>query len=187
MSSRFDLSATPLVGLVVAQRKLVGDDRGFLDRLYCADEMQSLFHGKGIVQVNHTGTKVRGTVRGLHFQYPPQAEVKLVSCLRGAVFDVAVDIRRDSPSFLRWHAEVLSAENHKSLLIPEGFAHGFQTLEEDCELFYLHTAAHVPEAEAGLHPRDPRLGIAWPLSIAMLSQRDAGHAYLDDAFAGVTV
>ena len=101
-------------------------------------------------------------MRGLHFQYPPHAETKLVSCLRGEVFDVAVDLRRDSPTFLRWHAEILSSDNHRTLLIPEGFAHGFQTLTEDCELLYLHTAAWQPGAEGGRTRRTPGSTFAGP-------------------------
>lgn len=98
----------------------------------------------------------------MHFQRTPHAEMKLVSCVRGLVFDVAVDLRRGSPTFLRWHSELLSADNHKTLVIPEGFAHGFQTLTDDCEMLYLHTTAYAPDAEAGLNPQDARLAIAWP-------------------------
>ena len=96
-------------------------------------------------------TASRGTVRGMHFQHPPHAETKFVSCLRGEVFDVAVDLRNGSPTFLHWHAEILSADNHRTLVIPEGFAHGFQTLSDDCEMLYFHTAAYNPEAEGGLN------------------------------------
>ena len=108
------------------------------------------------MQINHTLTGRRGTVRGMHYQRPPHAETKFISCLRGEVFDVAVDLRHDSPTFLRWHAEVLSAENHRTLVVPEGFAHGFQTLAEDCELLYLHTAAFAADSEGALNANDPR-------------------------------
>ena len=126
-----------------------------------------------------------GAVRGMHFQYPPYAETKIVSCLKGEIFDVAVDIRLDSPTFLRWHGEVLSAENRKSLLIPEGFAHGFQTLTDDCELLYLHTAPYTPEAEGALNAQDPRLDITWPCAITEMSDRDRSHPFVGDDFAGV--
>ena len=185
MSGRFDILATPIAGLHVLQRKPIGDSRGYLERLFCMDELQALLPGRRIEQVNHTLTRSRGTVRGLHFQHPPHAETKFVSCLRGEVFDVAVDLRRDSPSFLRWHGEVLSADNHRTLMIPEGFAHGFQTLADDCEMLYFHTAAYDPAAEGGLHPADPRLAIEWPMPVAGLSSRDAGHPLLNDAFSGI--
>jgi dTDP-4-dehydrorhamnose 3,5-epimerase len=152
MSSRFDIFDTPLKGLNLIQRKPIGDSRGYLERLFCAEELQALIPGKGIVQINHTMTAKHGSVRGMHFQHPPHAETKFVSCLRGEVFDVAVDMRQGSPTFLHWHTEVLSASSHKTLMIPEGFAHGFQTLCDDCELIYLHSRAYTPGAEAGLQP-----------------------------------
>ncbi len=124
-------------------------------------------------------------MRGLHFQHPPDAETKFVHCLRGEVCDVAVDLRRGSPTFLRWHAELLSADNHRTFVIPEGFAHGFQTLADDCEMLYFHTAGYRQEAEGGLNAQDPRLAIRWPLPVAGLSPRDAEHAPLAADFAGV--
>jgi len=185
--SRFDICSTPLEGLVVLQRKSLGDHRGFLERLFCADELDSLLLDKQIMQINLTLTAKQGTVRGLHFQHPPHAEIKLVSCLRGEVFDVAVDLRQGSSTFLRWHAEVLSANNHRTLVIPEGFAHGFQTLTDDCEMLYFHTAAYQPTAEGGLHVQDPMLDIRWPGSITELSPRDASHPPLTYDFSGVAV
>lgn len=186
MNSRFDILNTPLAGLWLLQRKPIGDNRGYLERLFCAEELQSLIPGKQVVQINHTLTASRGTVRGMHFQHPPHAETKFVSCIQGEVFDVAVDLRRDSPTFLRWHAETLSADNHRTLVIPEGYAHGFQTLTDDCEMLYFHTAAYQPGSEAGLNVQDPRLAIKFPLPVAGLSPRDAAHPLLDDGFTGVT-
>jgi dTDP-4-dehydrorhamnose 3,5-epimerase len=187
MSGRFELETSPLAGLHVARRKRVGDSRGFLERLFCTEELHPLISDRSIVQVNRTWTERRGTVRGMHFQHPPHAETKFVSCLRGEVFDVAVDLRRESPTFLQWHAEVLSAENRATLVIPEGFAHGFQTLTDGCELLYFHTAAYAPAAEGGLNPRDPRLAIEWPEPISEISPRDAAHPLLTGDFAGVAV
>ncbi len=187
MSTRFDILDTPLSGLRILQRKPIGDSRGYLERLFSAEELQALVPGKGIAQINHTLTANRGTVRGLHFQHPPHAETKFVSCLRGEVFDVAVDLRHNSPTFLRWHAEVLSADNHKTLVIPEGFAHGFQALTDDCEMLYFHTAIYKPGAEGGLHMQDSRLAIRWPLPISGLSPRDAAHPLLGGDFAGVVL
>jgi dTDP-4-dehydrorhamnose 3,5-epimerase len=187
VSGRFEIRETPLPGLMLIKRQPIGDSRGHLDRLFCAHDLQELIPGKGIAQVNCTLTARRGTVRGLHAQRPPHAETKFVACLRGEVFDAAVDIRRGSPTFLRWHAEILRAGDHTTMLIPEGFAHGFQTLTDDCELLYLHTAAYHPAAECCLNARDPRLGIRWPGAIAELSPRDAGHPLLAADFSGVVV
>jgi dTDP-4-dehydrorhamnose 3,5-epimerase len=147
--------------------------------------MTRLQGSRAVLQVNHTRTLQPGVVRGLHFQHPPHCEAKFVSCLRGEVFDVAVDIRKGSATFLHWHAETLSDSNFKTLFIPEGFAHGFQTLSADCELMYLHSAHYHPEAEGALNARDPRLNIRWPVNIADMSPRDASHPMLTDSFEGV--
>jgi dTDP-4-dehydrorhamnose 3,5-epimerase len=183
--SRFALESTPLAGLFVVQRQRLGDARGFLSRLFCADELAVAGWVGSIAQINHTQTAELGTVRGLHFQHPPHAEMKLVSCIRGAVWDVAVDLRPDSPTYLRWHAEPLSASNQRALLIPPGFAHGFQVLEADAEMLYCHSQAYAPQSEAGLHPEEPRLAIAWPLPVRGLSARDAGQPPMGDDFEGV--
>lgn len=185
--SRFDFIPTPLTGLMLVQRKAIEDHRGFLSRFYCAEEFRAAGIDKPVAQINHTLTRQRGAVRGLHFQHPPHAETKLVSCLRGEVLDVAVDLRRDSPTFLHWHGEILSAANRKSLLIPEGYAHGFQTLTEDCELIYLHTSSYHPEAEGALNMADPRLNIAWPLPANDLSERDRNHPFISQNFQGIVL
>lgn len=182
---RFDFISTALDGLTVVYRKPIHDERGFFARFWCAEEFSSVGWSKQIAQINHTLTRRRGVVRGMHFQHPPHAEMKLVTCLRGEIFDVAIDLRRDSPTFLKWHSEVLSAANLTSLLIPEGFAHGFQTLTDDCELLYLHSAPHTQRAEGALNPTDPYLAIAWPLAIADLSDRDSAHAMLGADYEGV--
>lgn len=185
MSSRFDFVFTPLDGLVGVQRKVIKDDRGFLSRFYCAEEFRAVGMTNPVTQINHTLAHKKGAVRGLHFQYPPYAEIKLVSCLKGEVWDVAVDLRRDSPTFLQWHSEILSAKNRKSLLIPEGYAHGFQALTDDCELIYLHTTAYHPEAEGALNALDPRLNINWPLPINDLSARDRATPFVAQNYQGI--
>lgn len=185
MNNRFDILDTLINGLHILLRKPIGDNRGYLERLFCRDDLASLLEGRHIVQINHTFTATRGTIRGMHFQHPPHADAKIVCCMRGEVFDVAVDLRRNSPTFLSWHAEVLSADNFKTLFIPEGFAHGFQTLTQDCEMLYFHTAAYQGSAEEGLNPTDTRLDIAWPLPVSELSPRDAGHPMLNGTFAGI--
>ena len=187
MSSRFDIHDTPLEGLKLIQRKPIGDNRGYFERFFCTEELQALLLGKRITQINHTLTTKRGTVRGMHFQHPPYAETRFVSCLCGEVFDVAVDLRQGSPTLLHWHAETLSADNHKTLVIPEGFAHGFQTLAGDCEMLYFHTAIYQPGAEGGLNAQDPRLAILWPEAITELSARDAALPLMTESSREVIV
>ena len=184
--ARFTVFDTQLPGVRVVERVVRGDERGSLSRLFCADELARAGWRTPIAQINQTITRARGTVRGLHFQRPPHAEMKLVTCLRGAVWDVAVDLRAGSPTFLQWHAEELSAANRRAMLIPEGFAHGLQTLTDDVELLYCHSAPHVPDAEGGIDPRDARLAIQWPLPITVLSQRDSSHPALGSDFTGIT-
>jgi dTDP-4-dehydrorhamnose 3,5-epimerase len=178
-------SPCEISGLVVMQRSCAGDSRGFLSRIYSADLFQAAGFAKPVVQINHTLTRRIGTVRGMHFQWPPHAETKIVSCVRGQIFDVAVDLRRGSPTFLHWHGEVLSMENLRSLIIPEGFAHGFQALSSDSELIYLHTAMYEPSAEGALNAMDPILAIKWPLPIAERSDRDCAQPMLTAAFEGI--
>jgi dTDP-4-dehydrorhamnose 3,5-epimerase len=183
--NRFEVHQTRLKNLAVIQRKSIGDERGLLARLFCSQELADAGWHWLIRQINHTATTTKGTVRGLHYQLPPKAEAKLVFCIRGAVWDVAVDIRLDSPTFLQWHAEELSAENLRAMLIPPGFAHGFQTLQPDSELVYLHSEAYDPARERGLNPRDPQLAIRWPLDFSNISPRDQAHPAIEANFQGV--
>jgi dTDP-4-dehydrorhamnose 3,5-epimerase len=185
--SRFSIRDLPLAGLKSIERQRIGDSRGFLSRLFCDEGLAAAGWEKPIAQVNHTYTVRCGTVRGMHYQHQPYAEMKLVSCVRGVVWDVAVDLRAGSPTFLQWHGEILSAENGRALLIPEGFAHGFQALGDDVELLYCHSVAYAPDCEAGLNPLDVRLAIPWPLPIGELSARDAGHPLIETGFEGVRI
>lgn len=185
--NRLAIADLPLMGLKRIERQRLGDARGFLSRLFCADELSAAGWNSPIAQINHSYTAARGTVRGMHFQSPPHAEIKLVNCLRGEVWDVAVDIRTGSKTFLHWHAERLSADNGYALLIPKGFAHGFQVLSDGAELVYCHSAAYDAAAEGALNPRDPMLAIAWPLPIAELSLRDSGQPMLKAGFTGVAL
>jgi dTDP-4-dehydrorhamnose 3,5-epimerase len=182
---RFKVIKTPLSGLVVLERLVLQDKRGSFCRLYESDELSEVFSKKPIVQINHSISKIKGTVRGLHFQHPPFAEAKLVSCIRGEIFDVAVDLRSNSSTFLSWYGEYLSESNSKSLAIPKGFAHGFQTMTDECELLYFHDAMYNPKAEGGLNIKDPRLGIRWPLSISTMSERDEKFPIIDDTYKGI--
>jgi len=184
MSRRFEVSDGPLAGLTLLRRLRLGDDRGWLERLYCDDELRAVLGDRRIVQVNRTLTRQRGAVRGMHFQHAPHAEAKVITCLRGRVFDVAVDVRRGSPTFLKWHAEILDGTGETTFVIPEGFAHGFQALEPDSELLYFHTARYQADAEGALNAADPSLAIAWPLEIAERSERDRAHPMIGRDFAG---
>lgn len=186
MSARFDIVETEIAGLVALRRRPIADRRGFFERVYCAEELAPVLGERRIAQVNRSLTRREGVVRGLHFQHPPHAETKIVTCLRGALFDVALDLRRRSPTFGRWHGRILDAGNEEALVIPEGFAHGFQALSEETELLYLTTTPYAPAAEGGLDACDPELGIAWPLPVTERSERDACLPRMPD-FDGLTL
>lgn len=185
--SRFEFIPTPISGLKIVKRIALGDSRGFFSRFYCAESFRSDGSPLDISQINHTLTSGIGVVRGMHFQLPPHDEVKFVSCLQGEIFDVAIDLRRDSPTFLRWFSTLLSAENQTSLLIPTGCAHGFQTLTKNCEIIYLHSAAYEPSAEGAINALDPRIAINWPLPIKEMSQRDTHHPMIDLNYPGISL
>jgi len=181
------LVETPIAGVMVAGTSPVSDHRGAFSRLFCEQDLQPALADRHIVQINHSRTSCIGAVRGMHFQYGPHAEMKMVRCLKGSVWDVAVDLRKGSPTFLHWHAVELSKENADMMIIPEGCAHGFQVIEADSELLYLHTAAYAPSAEAGLRYDDPLLSIDWPLEVADISERDRVHPLLNDDYCGVEI
>ena len=165
----------PFDGVTIIDRSPSGDHRGVFERLYCADELIEVTQGRTLSQVNRSTTHKKGVVRGLHYQEKPYAETKVITCLRGEVFDVAVDMRPDSPTYLHWFGIVLSEKKTSSIIIGEGFAHGFQTLSGDCEMLYFHTAPFNSEAERGIRPTDPAVGIKWPIEITDMSPRDAAH------------
>ena len=186
--SRLDVRAYPAIkGLRVVESRAVVDARGAFTRIYCDRDLEEVIGPRRIVQVKHSRTHAVGAVRGLHYQRPPHAEMKLVRCLKGKVFDVAVDLRAGSPTWLQWYAEELSADNRRMMVIPEGCAHGFQVLEPDSELLYLHTAFYTPPSEGGVHPTDPGLAIRWPLPVRDLSERDGRHRLLTPEFPGLRV
>lgn len=181
----FKISDLSLCGLKIIVRNKKDDHRGFFSRLFCTEELATAGWTKPISQINQTLTYQQGTIRGLHFQYPPHAEMKLVLCTQGEVWDVVVDVRSNSSTFLHWHAEKLSDKNCKAILIPEGFAHGFQTLTNDVEMFYCHSSSYRAASEYGLNPRDPHLAITWPRNITNISSKDASHPFIDTDFQGV--
>ena len=179
------LTPAPLAGMWTVQTRPSGDERGSFRRLFCSEAFAAIRPDLRFVQVNLSITAQRGTVRGLHFQTAAHAEAKLIRCLRGRVFDVAVDLRAGSPTFGQWHAVELSEDNELEVFIPEGCAHGFQALTDDAQLLYQHTAAYAPQAEGGIAFDDPDLAIAWPLPATLVSERDRGHPRLRDIAQGV--
>ncbi len=181
------IHSTPLNDVRIMEPEPFADERGWFARLFCRKELRQLLDNRSIVQINHSRTVCRGAIRGLHFQSPPKAEKKFVRCLRGSVFDVAVDLRYGSPTFLKWHGERLSEENMKTIYVPEGFAHGFQTLHENTELLYLHTEYYSPEHEGAVRYDEPMIDISWPLEITDISHRDRSHAMLTDDFKGIVL
>lgn len=185
--NRFTIFDTNITDLRLIERQKIGDSRGFLSRIFCLEELSAVGWRNTVAQVNHSYTHKRGTVRGLHFQVPPYAEIKLVSCIRGAVWDVVVDLREGSPSFLKWYAVELSDSNLRGLLIPGGFAHGFQTLSDDCELIYMHSSKYTPNAEAGINVMDSVVAIDWPLAFTEISARDMKFPWIDQNFEGIRV
>ena len=170
---------TILNGSFTIQLDPINDERGWFARYFCKREFSTIGHNKEWVQMNHSFSLKKGTLRGMHFQKPPHSEVKLVRCIQGSVFDVIIDLRKDSPTFLKWVGTELSAENKLMMYIPEGFAHGFQTLEDNSGLLYMHTAYYSPEAEDGLRYNDPQVNISWPLEISEISMRDTNHDLLE--------
>jgi dTDP-4-dehydrorhamnose 3,5-epimerase len=162
-----------------------GDSRGWFARTYCKNEFEQIGHKKEWVQLNHSFTAQKGTVRGMHFQYTPYAEIKMLRCIAGEVYDVIVDLRKDSTTFLKWYGTELSAQNKKMLYIPAGFAHGFQTLTDDAELIYHHTEFYTPAAEAGTRYDDKAINIEWPLTVTEISERDSTHPLIDSTFKGL--
>jgi dTDP-4-dehydrorhamnose 3,5-epimerase len=187
MPPRLIAHPTPIADLMIIERTPSIDERGSLQRLFCLDEMRAIGWLSSVAQINLTHTLRRGTVRGMHYQVKPYAEAKLVTCLRGEVYDVAVDLRARRATFLQWYAIELSSETPQGLLIPPGFAHGLQTLTDDVEMLYVHSAHYNAEFERGVSPRDERIQIKWPIPISLLSTRDAHLPPLAKSFEGLEV
>jgi len=171
---------TSLKGCYVIRTTPFTDQRGVFARFFCERELAKVIGDRKIVNVNFSRTLKKGSIRGMHFQRFPDAEMKFVRCIRGKVFDVAVDLRKESPTYLHWYGVELSAENMNMLAIPEGFAHGFQALEDDVEIMYLVTSFYSPSCEGGLNYADPQIAICWPLHITDVSEKDLHHPYIRD-------
>lgn len=177
--------ATVIPGAFEVIHDLRSDARGRFKRQYCEEAFAAAGLNTHWVQVNQSVTLGAGSIRGMHFQHPPHAEAKLVGCSLGRAFDVAVDLRRGSPTFLRWAA--VEIDESRSFYIPEGCAHGFQALGDEVHLTYLHSAFYAPEAEGGVRFDDPALGIAWPLPVGAVSDRDRSFDLIDASFEGLSI
>ena len=172
---------TPLAGLYVVEIEPLNDDRGFFARSFCVRDFEA--HGlmPTLVQCNISFNEKAGTLRGLHFQAFPHEEAKLVRCTQGAIYDVAIDIRPNSGTYLKWYAAELTSENRRMMFIPHGFAHGFQTLVDKSEVFYLMSEFYYPESARGLRWNDPTLGISWPIANQIISDKDRTYPLIDSA------
>lgn len=176
---------TALEDLMLIETAPIQDERGRFARVFCETAYAELRPNLHWTQINVSSTTHKGTVRGMHFQYPPAAETKLIRCLQGRVFDVAVDLRAGSPTFLHWHGVELSEDSPIQFFIPEGFAHGFQALTDHAQLLYLHTAAWNRQHEGTVRHDDPSLAIAWPLPVTQVSEKDRNTPLLDATFIGI--
>jgi dTDP-4-dehydrorhamnose 3,5-epimerase len=169
---------TALKGAYVIDLKTIEDERGFFARSFCRNEFAAYGLKTEVAQCNVSFNKNKGTLRGMHFQLQPKAEAKLVRCTRGEIFDVIIDLRPDSPTYCQWVSVELNADNHQSIYIPEGFAHGFQTLQGNSEVFYQMFTLYSPEHATGFRWDDPEFGIAWPLPVSSIAERDLAFPLL---------
>jgi|SRR6478735_6750937 dTDP-4-dehydrorhamnose 3,5-epimerase len=176
---------TPLQGSYTIELMPFTDERGWFARYFCMNEFNQIGHTKEWLQMNHSFTTKKGSLRGLHYQLHPFSEIKLVRCIAGTVFDVIVDLRKDSFTFLQWFGTELSSSNKKMMYIPKGFAHGFQCLTDECELLYHHTEYYKPNVEGGIKYDDSKINIKWPLAVTVISDRDKSHSSLKENFKGV--
>lgn len=166
----------PLNGAYIIELKKKEDDRGFFTRFYCKKEFEEFNLDANIVQINNSLSKYKGTLRGIHYQLPPKAETKIVRCVKGSLWDVIVDLRKDSPTFGKWHGETLTAENRKRVYIPKGFGHAHITLEDEIEVLYLITEFYTPQYERTIRWNDPKFEIKWPIEPKIISDKDKNSA-----------
>lgn len=176
---------TNLKGAFLLEETPLKDERGMFTRVFCKKDFTKIGHTKEFVQFNHSFNFKKGTIRGMHFQRKPHSEIKLIRCIAGSVFDVIIDLRENSPTFLKWLGLIISKENRKMIYIPEGFAHGFQTLEDSSELIYHHTEYHTPSSEGRINPFDKTICIKWPVEISIYSEMDKNAPHLDEKFKGI--
>jgi len=174
-------------GPYLARYNVFEDERGAFKRIFCTQEFSDILGQRSIVQMNYSSNKAAGTVRGIHYQTPPHAELKIIQCVKGRLLDVAVDLRAGSDNFLNHYAVELSADDQQAFILPEGFGHGFQVLEPDTEILYFHTSAYAPDSGVTLNPMDPSLKIDWPLPVSFISGKDKDAPFIEDDFKGVVL
>lgn len=179
------ITSLKIQGAAVVHAEALQDERGAFARWFCGQDLSGLLCGRQIVNINHSRTEDAGAIRGMHFQRKPALEMKFVRCTRGEVYDVLVDLRQGSPTFLHWHAERLSPKAMNMLVVPEGVAHGFQVIEPGSEMLYLHTTPYAPDYEGGVRYDDPAIGVDWPMAPTVVSPRDRSHPLLDETFGGL--
>jgi len=184
MGEKLKFSPTPLQGAYIVTPNLLKDNRGEFFRTYCKTEFTEIKFDKEFVQMNHSINYRRGTMRGLHFQSPRAPEEKLIQCIRGSVYDVIVDIRKKSPTFMKYYAINLNPIDKQMIFVPAGCAHGFLTLEDNSELTYSHSQTYNPSEEKGLRFDDPMINIDWPNAIEHISERDSSHPHVGESFKG---
>jgi dTDP-4-dehydrorhamnose 3,5-epimerase len=178
---------TPLKGAYIIELEPFRDSRGLFARTFCKKEFQKIGHNKEFVQFNHSLTLQKGTIRGMHYQVPPNSEIKLIRCVRGNVYDVIIDIRSGSTTFLNYFAVELNEDNMKMIYVPEGFAHGFQTLENNTQLIYHHTQFYSPQHERGIRYNDPVIAVEWPLEPMNVTEKDKNYPLIDNHFKGIKI
>ncbi|EAI1813093.1 dTDP-4-dehydrorhamnose 3,5-epimerase [Campylobacter jejuni] len=207
--SRFNFMKACIEGVYIIEPKPICDERGYFERYFCANDFEEIGMKKPIIQINHSKTIGKGSIRGMHYQIPPFCETKIVRCLKGSILDVAIDIRKNSPTFLQYFSIELNEVNNKYLYIPEGFAHGFQVLSDEAEILYLVTQEFNSSADRGINPFDKAIistnnfyqrnrhnvfenyegggGIKWPLEIGNISRKDLDRQYIDKNFIGIEI
>ena len=179
------IKSLPIPGAYEVQYTNISDDRGNFKRLFCLNELKEKISNKQIVQTNLSENFYKGSIRGMHYQDYPKSEIKLIHCVQGSIFDVMVDLRESSKTFLQWHGLELSAHKNNMIIIPEGCAHGFQSLSDDTKLIYFHTEFYEPGYESGLNYKDPLINIKWPLDVKYISERDMNHEFLEKNYQGL--
>jgi dTDP-4-dehydrorhamnose 3,5-epimerase len=174
-----------LKGVFEIETNSFEDSRGAFFRSFCQEEFSVIRPDITFVQLNQSINYNKGTLRGMHYQIPPKAEDKLIRCIKGEVYDVIIDLRKDSPTFLKWTSLVLSSKKNNLIFIPKGFAHGFITLEDDSQLIYHHTEFYNNEYERGLNFKDPLINIDWGIDVKVVSEKDMSYPYIDNNFEGI--
>jgi dTDP-4-dehydrorhamnose 3,5-epimerase len=183
--NKFNRKLTAIQGLVIISKISHIDPRGNFTNLFSKSEFKKMGINSKLDSVNYSYTKKRGTFRGFHFQNFPHNELKIVSCIKGEIIDFCLDLRKSSPTYLNYHSEILSGENNRSLVIPEGCAHGFQSLKDDCQLIYFHSNPYVQESEGGVNILDPIFNIKLPIEISEISDKDKNYEFIKNDFPGI--